>query len=345
MSHELERFSLAGTELSWPIGSAAGMTNHPDIEVVARRFENIVALGLGEAVLGSVKLGPASGGNAHVQQPDGTWEHLGGDEYADAENGIGHNAKGLPGPGVNAVIERIDDFVGLARAKNVEISLSVSPHSQKPLEEIPELLEAGRKALLAGVLRVEFNLSCPNIPDRPPFFVDRDAVREFIMMVSDRKHLLLNRFGHPGIYAKFGPMGQAIDEAQLRGEYSLGMRKGIFGGVVTSNTVPGQGVILGSGENAIQVNGGKAGRSGPHFDEIGRDQLEKWLFSQVVTHKGEVVSVLGVSSGLEVARRMLLGADLCQLGSVIYWPELVGEESAGTVVEKIKREFVNAVSA
>jgi|GEM_PF-2689214 dihydroorotate dehydrogenase len=343
---EIPTFKLAGAELDWPIGTAAGMSNHPDIEVVARRFEGLVALGVGEAVLGSVKLGLASGGNAHVQQPDGSWDYLGGDEYVEVDKGIGHNSKGLPGPGVDSVLERIDDFIDLGRAKNTEVSLSISPHTQDPLSEIPELLEAARKALKAGVLRVEFNLSCPNVPERPAFYLDIEAVRKFITLVDDQKDSLRNRFNHPGVTPKFGPMGKiekAIDEGYLRGDVSLAMRKGIFGGTVTSNTILGEGVPKEDGGNEITVNNGKAGQSGPYFEEIGRNQLDRWLFSQVPTQRNEIISVLGISTGTEVLRRLNLGASFCQLASVIYWPELAGGESAKAVVEKIRYQFIQEI--
>src|SRR5690606_25703345 len=123
----------AGAELSWPIGIAAGMTNHPDIEVVAPRFEDYLSTGVGEVVLGRWKLGEASGGNAHVQTADGKWDHLGGDEHVDTDAGISYNAKGLPGPGIDAGLERLPDLIELARSKGTEVSLSVSPHTQKPL--------------------------------------------------------------------------------------------------------------------------------------------------------------------------------------------------------------------
>lgn len=333
----INQFELAGTELSWPIGIAAGMTNHPDIEVVARRFEDYVGLGVGEVVLGSWKLGEASGGNAHVRIENSKWDHLGGDEHVDTDEGISYNAKGLPGPGIEAGLERLPDFIELARSKDTEVSLSVSPHTQKPLEEVPELLNAAAKALSAGVLRVEFNLSCPNVPERPPFYLDSDSVRQFMIMTSSWRRSLRNRFGHPGLYAKFGPMGNTADEAMLRDTYWGHAGYGVFGGVVTSNTVPGQ-------HEAIKVNDGKAGQGGPHFIDVGRQQLNYWTTGMPGTDV-DTISALGVSSGREVAVRAInWNANLCQLASAVHWPGLVGEESAGAVVEKTKGQFVDIVS-
>lgn len=341
---EISRFELAGCELPWPIGIAAGVTNHPDVEVVARRLENYASLGVGEIVLGSLKLGEASGGNAHKRQGNGKWEYFGGDEYPELDKGIGHNSKGLPGPGVNAGLERMSDFIDLGRSKGVEVSLSVSPHTQNPLEEVPELVDAAEKALSQGVLRVEFNLSCPNIPGRPPFYMDTEAVQAFMIMAGERKDKLLNRFGHPGLYPKYGPMDDGFSESRLRSEHWIAVKNGIFGGVVTSNTVLGEGVILENGENAIEVNNGRAGMGGPFFEEEGRNQLKKWVRSEVNTRGNEIVSALGVSTGEEVLTRLRSKASICQLASVVYWPKLVGEESAGAVVEKIKGQFVDAVT-
>lgn len=338
MSLEIPSFRVAGTELTWPIGTAAGMSNHPDIEVVARRFEDLLALGLGESVLGSLKLGDPNGGNAHVKLPDGNWDYIGGDEYADIERGIGHNAKGLPGPGLDIGLSRFPDFVDLGRSKDVEVSLSVSPHTQNPLEEVPELLDAAEKALKMGALRVEFNLSCPNIPDRPAFYRDPESVRSFVQMTSAKSAKLRNRFDHPGVYAKFGPMSRNSDEISLQIYIWDAVNRGVFGGVVTSNTDLGDGHILPNGENAIRVNGGRAGRSGPFYEVEGRGQLDDWVWSRR-RNNGDIINALGISTAQEVIKRLQIGASLCQLASVIYWPKLIGEDSSEVVVEKIKRDF------
>ncbi len=344
-------FRLAGAELSWPIGSAAGMTNHPDIEVVAQRAEEYLGYGLGFVTLGSFKLGEASGGNAHTEMLDGKWVHTGGDEYVDTSTGYGYNSKGLPGPGLDAVIERIDDFVDLARIKDTEITLSVSPHTSNPLEEVEELLQAVEIALKAGVLLVEFNLSCPNIPGRPPFYQDSESVTKFYQSVINAKSKFLNKNGHSGIYPKFGPMNQTPEENFLREVIWHGTlaQYGTFGGVITSNTVGGAEPKDINGDPAIQVNGGKAGASGPALKEEGYRELSLWegvrRTCKLYENVGEIVSVLGVASGEEVYRRLRLGAASCQLGSVLYWPEFVGEETTGAVVEKIKQQFIHASEA
>lgn len=348
---EIPSFSLAGTELNWPIGSAAGMTNHPDIDIVARRFEEYCGYGLGFVTLGSMKLGQASGGNAHINLPNGKWVHSGGDEAVDVDSGYGYNSKGLPGPGLDAVIDRIGDFVDLAKTKDTEITLSVSPNTNIPLEEIDELLRDAEIALDQGVLLVEFNLSCPNIPGKPAFYKDVEAVNSFYSKVIQYKSKFLNKHGHPAIYPKFGPMEQTPDEFQLRSSIWQGttVKYGTFGGIISSNTVGGQQPRSLDGELLIQVNEGKAGASGPALKEEGWRQQALWegisRTFRSFENTGEIVSVLGIDSGQEVFRRLRLGAASCQLASVLYWPELVGEETAGAVVEKIKKQFVDSVNS
>lgn len=325
-------FEVAGAELDWPIGSAAGMTNHPSVEGVAARFDTFTKAGLGFVVLGSWKLGEASGGNGYVQTETG-WQHRHVDEYVDLDGEAGYNAKGLPGPGTDAGMQALPDFIDLARSRDVETVLSLSPHTAEPLKELRELLEIGRKALKLGVLYVEVNLSCPNIPSRPPFYRDIESVVEFYQMVEAGAPLI-NRYGHPGLYPKFGPRTEA--------DYFEGWRIPGIGGLVTSNTLGNQEPADEAGRPAVGVNGGKAGMSGPALAWLGREQL-----AQARAHEQpdqQIISVLGVSTGAEVKRRLELGASAVQLGSVLYWPELIGCETPVEAVRQIKQEFVTAVA-
>jgi dihydroorotate dehydrogenase len=194
---------------------------------------------------------------------------------------------------------------------------------------------------------VEFNLSCPNIPGRPPFYKDFDAVTSFLQRVCERKSALLNKNGHPGIYPKFGPMEQTPGEIELRRVIWQGTTRSYrdFGGVVTSNTQGNQHPKTNDGSDAIKVNGGKAGASGPAYREEGWRQLALWqgeANTQRLGNTGQLISVLGIDSGKEVNRRLRLGASACQLGSVLYWPQLVGRDSAGAVIETIKSEFADS---
>ena len=338
-------FELAGARLDWPIGSAAGMTNHPDIEVVKRRVEELASIGLPEVVVGSWKLGEPHGGNAHVQQADGSWTHEGGDEYSDVENGIGHNAKGLPGPGTRIGMYHLSSIVNIGRRADTEISLSLSPHTTEPLSEMPELLDHAERAFEVGVLRVELNLSCPNLPERPPFYLDSESVLEFVQQVVANSDRFRNRYGEPGLYPKFGPMGGSPENADLRRTLWEAGRYGNFGGFVTSNTVMGDGHIREDGTNAITVNNGKAGRSGPFYRDVGHEQSRRWLHDRVGEYDGALVSALGITDGHEVHRRITEGAALCQLGSALYWPQFADRESAKDVVSKIKSEFIEASTA
>ena len=327
------QFEFAGAQLDWPIGSAAGMTNHPTIEGVAARFDTLTASGLSVVTAGSWKLGEESGGNGYIKT-DAGWEHVNVDEYLDLEAGAGYNAKGLPGPGTDNGMPALPDLLDVAWSRGVEMGLSFSPHTSEPLEELPEILELGRKALAAGVLYVEINLSCPNVPGRPPFYQDTEGVLAFADLV-DARPIMLNRHGRPGLYPKFGPR-------TAHDFINIGVLPGI-GGSVTSNTLGNQEPVDSEGNPAVHVNNGRAGMSGPALTWLGEEQLQ-----QAVEHefKGqETVSVLGVSTGEDVKCRRDMGATLVQLGSVLYWPNLVGCETPAEVVNQIKGEFMDAMSA
>jgi dihydroorotate dehydrogenase len=326
-------FEFAGAQLDWPIGSAAGMTNYPTIEGVAARFDTLTASGLSVVPLGSWKLGGESGGNGYDRTSTG-WEHVRVDEYLDLATGAGNNAKGLPGPGTDNGMPRLPDFLDMARSRGVEVGLSLSPHTPEPLQEMPEILELGRKALAAGVLYVEVNLSCPNVPGRPPFYQDTEGVSAFFDMVASGK-VMLNRYGSPGLYPKYGP--------RTEGDYRSQPTLWSVGGQVTSNTLGNQEPKDADGNPAIEVNGGKAGMSGPALAWLGEEQLRR-----AVRHEfrgQEIVSVLGAATGADVKRRLDMGAALVQLGSVLYWPELVGCETPAQVVEQVKAQLVEEMAA
>jgi dihydroorotate dehydrogenase len=327
-------FEFAGAQLEWPIGSAAGMTNHPTIEGVAARFDTLTASGLSVVTIGSWKLGGETGGNGYAQT-DAGWEHVNVDEYLDLQNGAGYNAKGLPGPGADNGMPALPDLLVLARSRGVEMGLSFSPHTSDPLSEMPEILEHSRRALREGVLYVEINLSCPNVPGRPPFYQDADGLEHFYDMVASGP-ALLNYHGRPGLYPKYGP--------RTEGEYVFQERDKSLGGLVTSNTLGNQEPKDAEGNPAIHVNGGRAGMSGPALNWLGEEQLALALDHEPSSH--EIVSALGVSTGADVYRRHdEMGAKLVQLGSVLYWPEQVGCETPAEVVQQIKEEYVAAAAA
>lgn len=321
-------FKLAGAELDWPIGMAPGLTSHPDINMVAGYLDHYASLGLGFVLPSSWTLGGAHGGNGYVKTESG-WKYVGGDEHVDRGLRAGYNSKGLAGPGTDSGMASLGDLVDMVRGHGTEMALSLSPHSGKPLEELRDLVEVGRQALKKGVLYVEFNLSCPNIPDRPPFFQDTASVYRFYEYL-DQGATALNRFGHPGFYAKYGPLNFVLPNQP---------RPKSLGGRITSNTLGNQEPYLADGQPAIKVNNGKAGMSGPALRVLGRAQLEMWREAEPEV---EHVSVLGVDSGYEVKKRLDLGASAVQLAAILNWPELRECESPGEVVELVKEEFIEA---
>ncbi len=336
----MTNFELAGAELSWPIGSAAGLSNHPDIEVVANRIQNLAEAGFSFIPAGSWKLGEPDGGNGYVKTDTG-WDYLGGDEYVDLELRAGYNAKGLPGPGTDLGMAHLTDLMDIARSRGAEFALSLSPHTGQPVEELKELVEVGRKALDAGVLYVEVNLSCPNIPDRPPFYMDVEGVTQFYDNLA-RVAPLRNRHDKPGLYLKFGPVNPENVQPMYR------YTSESIGGHIRSNTLGNQ-TPDHEGENPIKVNNGKAGMSGPALRELGQEQLHMFTFEPVseIGKKviGETISVLGIDSGQEVRYRIDRGANAVQIGSIAYWPELLGLETTAEVVDRVKQEFLETYTA
>jgi dihydroorotate dehydrogenase len=227
----------------------------------------------------------------------------------------------------------LPDLLDLAWSRGVEMGLSLSPHTANPLSELPEMLEHSQRALAAGVLYVEINLSCPNVPNRPAFYLDAEGLVHFYDMVANQP-AMLNRHGNPGLYPKYGP--------RTENDYLFLPQNQSFGGQVTSNTRGNQEPVDDEGKPAIKVNNGRAGMSGPALNELGQAQLEMTARHESSSH--EIVSALGASSGVDVKRRLDAGARLVQLGTVLYWPQFVGCETQSEVVEQIKQEYVDALA-
>ena len=330
-------FNIAGTELMWPIGIGGGYTNHPDIEVVASRLEEASSVGAGYITIGSLKLGDADGGSAHKQEANGKWIYLGGDEFHDPAQGLGYNTKSLPGPGLEHGLARLKDLLEIPHARGMRAGLSLSPHSSRPLDEMPELLAGAEKALALGADYIEFNLSCPNIPDRPAFYKDADSVYSFLELL---KHYnggtLYNRLGNRALFLKFGPMDDSEIDTGLR--HMVVDYAPYIGGIVTSNTIGNQVPTLENGEPAIKVNNGKAGMSGPGCVSEGARQL-RYCNAARRAQPLQIVSVLGIGSGDEAYQRMSDGADAVQAVSAFYWPDLVGKDSAGAVFDAFAKGF------
>lgn len=329
---------LAGEALKGPIGSAAGITNHPDIEFTARKLEELVDSEIDFATLGSWTVGNTNAGNAY-RKTEAEWVYDGGDEYIDIEAGEGYNAKSLPNAGTDIGMDRLGDLLDIAKSGNTELALSFSPHSGDPVEELKEIIPLASRALDEGILYVEINLSCPNLEGHPPFYLDSQRVNAFYEYLNSQP-LLLNKRDRPGLYLKYGP----LNSDQL-GNVAYPAKTRSVGGVVTSNTFGGQAPLDEHENNVIKVNDGRAGKSGPALKDAGREQLDFWVGSLAEAGtSSEVISVLGVDSGEEVNRRLSLGAAVVQLGSVLHWPELIGCDSAGDAVRQIKSELADSTT-
>lgn len=330
-------FKLAGQELDGPIGSAAGITNHPDIEFTARKLEELVDSGIDFATLGSWTVGDTNTGNAY-RKTEAAWVYDGGDEYIDIEKGKGYNAKSLPNAGTDIGMDRLGDLLDIAKSGNTELALSFSPHSGDPVEELKEIIPLASRALKEGVLCIEVNLGCPNLKDRPPFYLDTQGVNAFYEYLNSQP-LLLNKHGRPGLYPKVGPL-----KSDQIGNIAYLVQARSIGGIVTSNTFGGEVPLDEHGGNVITVNNGRAGMSGPALKDSGREQLSLWVGSLAEAGtSSEVIGVLGVDSGEEVNRRLSLGAAAVQLGSILHWPELIGCDGAGGAVRQIKSEMLGTI--
>lgn len=208
-------------------------------------------------------------------------------EHWDGDSKAYYNSIGLKNPGREAASTYLPAAIKRMQAAGQFVFVSVTTLAQQqPVEVLPAMVEW---ALEMGADGVEINGSCPNIsPEHPLLCLDPEqtaAVSEAIR----------SRVGEePLLSYKVSPM----DRDKMDALVASGMRWDV---IDTMNTQPNMmsPTNPATDQPYIEVNGGRAGMSGPRVMFIARQNLEDWLVA--ANNDFDVISMGGIDVGAGVA--------------------------------------------
>ncbi len=222
------------------------------------------------------------------------------------------NAMGLPNPGV-------DKFSKMISEETFEVPLLVSIFGGDP----KEFAEVAMKLEKAGAEAFELNLSCPHSkPGSRALIIGQqpELIEEVVATVKSAVNVPL--------YAKLSPNTTSIvSEAKAA-------IKGGIDGLSLINTVASLDIdpML-----ARPIIGNLfCGMSGPAVRPIAQKKLSEVTLAM---QRGELESVPvlamgGISSGLDVARFIMLGATAVQIGSALVWDDVSAFDRICTELEE-----------
>lgn len=315
-------YYLAGRELESPFFNAAGLINHPDIEVMKREARRLAATGVGAIQYGSITI-PKSLGNEHkFGAPT---------DYYDRQTGRMANAKGLPNPGREEVLANIDELVDIAHKNQKLAIISVSP-TVYDMDSVEQAVHLAEDFLETKADFVEINVACPNIVTdgdgrKPIMGYDPEIMQRLINELDKRIgrsfRLILKTANHltPEQKRIVPDLGRLLIASQ------------VFVAVEVPNTEPGYVLPGPDGRPALSVPGGAGGLSGPVTRQNGREQLELW--DDEIGGFIDIISTQGINSGHELAWRLGHGA-VAGSSVSMFWN---ATESWGSLVDRTLGEL------
>lgn len=295
-----------------PLVNAAGSINGVNKEEILRLVEDLAETPIGAITVGSFTVPEQEGNEAKYGSPV---------YFSDQESGYTYNSMGLPNIGIEAAVKLMPEITTRAHEQGKPVIASVSP--TKPNPEIGGPIRQTAK-LVSELLEtdvdfIEVNTACPNIVTeeggrKPILGYDLEAMHELVAEVAKWA-------GKPPADSRLGiklppylsPEERAVTPALAK----LFVEDPVFKFIATSNTIPNQTPTDKDGDLILSVPGGAGGMSGLATKEIGRDQLQLWR--ELAGDDIEIVSMLGVDSGKELAVRRRLGA--VAAGGVTMWWE------------------------
>jgi dihydroorotate dehydrogenase len=293
-----ESYQIAGREMEAPIINGAGSISGINIAEMLEHARTLAASPIGGIKIGSFTLEPSVGNEAQYGYPV---------YYHNSNRGETYNSMGLPNVGIEEAIRIIPEFKAIAQQNNKPLIVSVSPSSigRESLESIDQIEAMTTPLINIGVDLIVINTSCPNIVvakgDRKPIMgYDGESMYDLLEMLE-------RVYGREaGIGLKLPPYMTTEQQSMIPGlaQYILHCEAVEF--IITANTIPNQVPRDETGNNILSVPNGMGGMSGPATSGIGREQLELWL--NHLHSKKDVVSMLGINSGKELAWRVNRGA-------------------------------------
>lgn len=298
---EQATYTLAGYEMETPLVSAAGAVNDANPEVVHERASALLRTSIGAITLGSFTVLPRAGNEAEFGGPV---------YYHDRGRGETYNSMGLPNPRIETAAGLTADIVEEAHARDMPkiVIASVSPTQYHPdIGDASAQVQYMMQVLQpTGVDCIEVNTACPNeiagSGDRHPILGYDVASMERLLKTIEP----FSRSEDARIGIKLPPYMTPVEYEQARGLSRLLLEYRAVHYLASSNTIANQIPRDENGNEILSVPGGKGGMSGPATRETGREQLVLW--KNLVGEEMDIISMLGMDSGRELAIRRHMGA-------------------------------------
>jgi len=214
---------------------------------------------------------------------------------AEASGGGMINSVGLPGPGIDAWIER--DLPAL-EARGARVIASIWGRTVGDYEAAARALKEVAHRLLA----IEVNLSCPNVEARAHVFAHapdttRDATRAVVEALG----------GSAPVFAKLSP--NVTDVVEIAG---AALDAGATG-LTLVNTV--MGLVIDATTRAPRLGAGGGGVSGPPIKPVALRAV--WEVARA--HPGvPIIGTGGVSTGEDAVEMLLAGAAAVGVGTATF---------------------------
>ena len=320
-----EEFTLLREEIDSPLINAEGSISGTNVEEITHQVRMLAGTGIGAITIGSIT----------IPQQMGNEEKYGSPTYHyDPKTGSTYNSMGLPNIGLTRAKMIIPELLDIAHNNGKPLIVSVSPTLSTseigdPYDQTEKLVETILDLEVDGVV---VNMSCPNLVvegggRKPMIGYDLDASAELITTL-ERVIGTDHRIG-----LKLPPYISDSDKKMIPALADMILETSSIGFIITSNTIPNKVAIDEHCKPILSVPSGAGGLSGPVTKEIGRLQLHMWL--EHLLGKKEIISVLGVDTGTELAYRVNSGASAAG-GVTFLWES----PNWGRAVTKMLEEYI-----
>jgi dihydroorotate dehydrogenase len=278
---------IEGIESPW--GNAGGVVKSiEEVEMMSKTGVGWVEDG-SETLLG--RLG--NGWNAETEQRDKKdWDY-------NPETGEMHNSLGMPGKGMDAEEKIIPEKKKIANAYGKPLLVNVAPVTAKPAEESLDLI---KRAYAAGADGVILNAGCPNVYDEEgnPHEVLSKSPVDFGRVLFYLADAGLSK----PIWVRISPQESLANMMLISNPVKL---SGIVSAILTPNTWMVPMPVKPNGENLLEVNVPRVGKSGPAMAEEATKETA-WAVSALRGSGIDVISSSSIKNANELKRRLSVGA-------------------------------------